>query len=471
MSELMKRFEPVFFPKSVAVVGDKRVNNYMWLRAQTTFQGPVYHVNIDQNEWPGAEALGFPNFSSLMDIPGPVDYVIVSVPNKIVPRIVADGIKKGVKAMHLFTSGFGEGDTEEERQLGKWLEDTARQAGLMLIGPNCMGVTSPRVGLRNTVDAYAGEWGPVGFVSQSGMHSMDFTTWAYRNGIKVSKVVSYGNGAVLDSTDFLEYLAEDPETELIGLYIEGVKDGRRFFDLLRSLTPRKPIFLWKGGQTEEGLRAASTHTASIGTSPEMWTALLRQCGVIPVDSLEEMVDAMKAYLNVVPGIGYRMGLLGATGGHSTVMTDAFARAGFSVPRLDDASYQKLAGFFNTTGGSYKNPIDGLGGTPQNLPAILDILDADPNIDAIAIQIMPRMARQRPEMIDTQVKAAIGLRAKSAKPVIAIISSPYTGDDAEIVIDLDRRLAEGKVPAFPSMDRGAQALRKAIDYHRFRQGLD
>lgn len=468
MSELSERFEPVFHPKSVAVVGAKRLNNYNWLRAQSTFQGPVYHVNIDKSEWPGAEALGFPNFLSLLDIPDPVDYVIVSVPNSVVPRIVADGIKKGVKVMHLFTSGFGEAGTEEGRRLGKLVEDMAREAGLMLIGPNCMGVTNPRVGLRNSPEAYAGEWGPVSFLSQSGMHSIDFTTWAYRNGIKVSKVVSYGNGAVLDSTDFLEYLAQDPETEVIGLYIEGVRDGRRFFQVLRALTPQKPVFAWKGGQTGDGFRAANTHTGSLAISPSMWEAVLCQCGVVSVDSLEELVDSIKAYLNTVPGTGHRVALLGATGGHSTVMTDAFARAGLSVPSLTDASYQKLAGFFNVTGGSYKNPIDGLGGSPENLPTILDILDGDANIDAIAVEILPRMGRTWPDRLVTQVKALAAHRAKSAKPLIAVTCSPYTGDDAQLVIDLDRRLLEAGVPAFPSVDRGARALKKVIDYRRFCQ---
>src|SRR3989304_3231783 len=162
----------------------------------------------------------------------------------------------------------------------------AREAGLLLIGPNGMGIYNRRLGVRHSTEQPAGDPGNVGFISQSGTHCINFSLVGNLHGIKCSKTVSFGNAVVLDAPDYLEYLASDPETEVIGMYLEGAKDGRRLFRVLRDTTPRKPVVVWKGGVTVAGERAAYSHTASLATAPAVWDAAMRQAGAVETEGLD-----------------------------------------------------------------------------------------------------------------------------------------------------------------------------------------
>jgi acyl-CoA synthetase (NDP forming) len=384
---------------------------YLWLRSMSTFQGKVYSVQIDPNEIPGIEALGVPNYPSLLDIPDEVDYVVCAVPRQVSARVVADCIEKGVGAVTLFTSGFAETETEEGIRLQEEIGEMARSApggGLLLIGPNCMGIYNRRLGVRNSWELPAGDAGNVGFISQSGTHCINFSLVGDRHGIRCSKAVSFGNAIVLDAADYLEYMTDDVETEVIGLYLEGAKDSRRFFSVLREAARRKPVVVWKGGVTEAGARAIYSHTAALATAPALWDAAMRQAGAVQTESLDETIDAVKALVYCTPGTGYRVGLVAMTGGQSVVITDAFEREGLEVPLLTEASYEKLSGFFNIIGGSYRNPLDsggtiGWGFAPQNLQRLLKILDEDENVDAIVIEVsagfLARRMRENPGILD------------------------------------------------------------------------
>jgi acetate---CoA ligase (ADP-forming) len=321
------KLDRAFNPRSVAVVGDKMALGYMWLKSLTSFKGKVYSVQIDLNEVPGITELGFDNFQSLQEIPGPVDYVIAAVPRAVAPRIVRDCIEKEVGALCFFTSGFAETNTDEGIRLQQEITDLARGAGLYIIGPNCVGISNPRIGLRHSEAQVYGEEGTVGFIAQSGTHASLFSIAGPQNGIRISKSVSYGNAVVLDSADFLEYLGADDETKIIGMYVEGVRDGRRFFRCLREVASRKPVLIWKGGETEAGARAAASHTGALAESGAVWQALIKQCGAIKVDNLDEMIDTVKALLYIHPLNGVRIGLIAMSGGQSVAITDTFARAG------------------------------------------------------------------------------------------------------------------------------------------------
>src|SRR3989304_4190338 len=226
--DIKTRLDRAFNPRTVAVVGDKRALGYLWLRSMSTFQGKLYSVQIDPNEIPGIEELGVANYPSLLDIPEEIDYVLCAVPRQVSPRIIADCIAKGVGAVTLFASGFAETETEEGVRLQAEIAETARNADLLLIGPNCMGIYNRRLGVRHSWEQPAGDAGNVGFISQSGTHCINFSLVGDRHGIRCSKTVSFGNAVVLDAPDFLDYFAQDAETEVIGMYIEGGKDGRRF---------------------------------------------------------------------------------------------------------------------------------------------------------------------------------------------------------------------------------------------------
>ncbi|GIX46765.1 MAG: CoA-binding protein [Candidatus Tectimicrobiota bacterium] len=472
MDRRLENLHRALHPRAVAVVGARRLDDYMWLRNLSTFAGPVYSVNIDEKEIPGIEALGFQNYKRLTDIPGPVDFAVVAVPRRATPLVLQDAIAKGVAGVALFTAGFAETGEAEGRQLQETLAAMARDAGIALIGPNCMGLYHPKVGLRNHVEQPAGEAGNVGFLSQSGTHAINFSLYGASQGLKCSKVISYGNGVVLDSPDYLEYLLQDDETTVIGMYIEGVRDGRRFFEVAKRIPPRKPLLIWRGGQTEAGRRATASHTASLAQSNEVWGALLRQTGAIGVDGLEEMVDTIKALQFLKPTPGTRLGLVTMTGGPSVVITDTFAREGLEIPPLSEASYARFRTFFNIIGGSYQNPIDmGMNWAGENFEEILRVLRDDPHVDAVVVDLpltflLRRMAL-RPDFKARLFSCLTEMRQHDDKPLLAVVGfSPFEKEE----VDFRRELLALGVPAFHNFARAARAFRHVSAYARFRARL-
>ena len=465
----MKRdLDRVFNPRSVAVVGDKKENDYMWLRSLSTFTRKLYSVQIDPKELPGIQELGVENYSSLLDIPQPIDYVIIAVPRSIAPKIVHDCIQKDVGGATLFTSGFAEANTEEGRELESVIAEMAREANFNLIGPNCMGVYNPKIGLRNDAKQPYGEDGPVAFIAQSGTIAIAFSILGEPNGIKVSKSVSYGNAVVLDSTDFLEYLAADKETRIIGIYIEGVKEGTKFFRCLREITKSKPVLIWKGGEGEGGARAIAAHTASLASPAIIWEALIQQCGAIKVDNLNSMIDVVKALLYFKPPKGARVGLVAMSGGQSVVITDAFTRVGLEVPLLSDSSYKDFRSFFNPIGGSYLNPLDISWNMPsiEHLLKILNILSRDENIDSVILELLlPDLVpkwEQDSSYFDNLIEALVKFKTTCPKSFLVILTPWQMETEAMKAM---AKLIERGIPSFPSFDRGANALKRVEEYYK------
>ena len=463
-------------PKTVAVVGSKRADGYMWLRNYSTFTGKLYSVQIDPNEIPGIEAMGVPNFPSLMEIPDEIDYVMLAVPRQVAPRIIKDCVAKKVGGAALFTSGFAETNEAEGIALQQQIEQIAREGGLALIGPNCMGLYNRRLGVRQSGDQGAGEAGEAGFIGQSGTHSINFGLVGEAHGVRVSTSISMGNAIILDVPDYLDYLDDDPETKVIAMYIEGVKDGRRFVDSLKRAAAKKPVVVWKGGVTEAGARATASHTGSLATASAVFDAVVRQCGAVQAHSLEDTIDVVKALLRTKPATGTRMGLMAMTGGQSVVITDSFVQAGLEVPRLSDASYEELKSFFNIVGGSYQNPLDmggtiGFGGSAGTLERLFGILDRDPNIDAIAMEMasgfLARMWGANPAALDGLLDTLSRHAEASAKPFVLILQPQHVED---VVTMARKKVQERGLAVFPSFERAARAFRRAVQYHRFRAGI-
>ncbi len=276
----------------------------------SNYKGKIYSVQVNPETARAIEATGIKNYTSLLDVPEPIDLVIVSAPRAAALKILEDCIGKEVAAVHFFTAGFAETDTEEGIKLGGLLTERARQANLHLIGPNCMGIYNPRIGLGQNPWEFTGTAAPVGFISQSGTHATSFGQQAHLQGMDINKAVSFGNGRVLDSADYLEYFDYDPEIKVIGMYLEGVKDGGRFLKVLRDVSSRKPVVIWKGGRTEEGDRAIASHTGSLAVSQVVWDAAVRQCGAVKVAGLDELIDTMKAILYLPPVRGNKVGIAG-----------------------------------------------------------------------------------------------------------------------------------------------------------------
>lgn len=464
-----EEMDRLFNPRTVAVVGDKKDRNYNWLNNVKELKGKVFSVQVDEKEVPGILAMGVPNYTRLQDIPEPVDYVIVTVPRNVAPRVLDDAIKKGVNGVMFFTAGFAETGEPEGERLQKLMTEMAQAARMKVVGPNCMGIYNPVSGLRHTQDQPLGAPGPVGFISQSGTHASLFTQTIHHHGVGISKSVSMGNGIVLHAADYLEYFAQDPQTKLVAMYVEGVPDGRRLFEVLRRVTPRKPVVIWKGGQTEEGARAARSHTASLASSFSLWQGMAKQTGVVLVDTFVELIDTVKALALLKEPHGPRMGLVATTGGQSVMISDAFARAGLHVPRLSEETYREYGGFFNTIGGSYRNPLDMSPNSRDQalVQRILAILERDPNVDAVCYEVNIGLGGRAGDRLQQLIDMVAGCKDSFAKPFFCVVSPGHREKEA---VDIRAALAERGVVSFPTFQQAATALRHLWDHYRMRAEL-
>jgi acyl-CoA synthetase (NDP forming) len=460
------KLDRAFNPRCVVVVGDSQRNNFDWLRASSSFKGKLYSVQVSPESIEGIKALGVPNYLSLLDIPDPIDLAIVAVPRSVALKILDDCIQKEVAAAHFFTSGFAETETEEGIKLEQALKEKAEAANFHLIGPNCMGLFNPKVGIRQGATQYTGVSGPLGFISQSGTHAVEFSLAAHLQGLDISKSVSFGNGTVLDSPDYLEYFVQDPEINVIGMYLEGVKNGQRFMKVLKEVSRQKPVVVWKGGRTEEGGRAIASHTGSLAVPQAIWDSAVRQCGAVNVPSMEELVDTLKALLYLPPVHSGQVAITGGSGGQSVAIADVFAEAGLEVPRLSKASYDELATFYSLIGGGYPNPIDTGNQNRMEMKHILEILERDTNTDNIVLLGMTRFGT--PEQIQGEVDLMAEIKARSPKAVMAVV--PYsTADEMRQSRELSQKFQARGIPSFPSIERGARALKRALDYYSFKSG--
>jgi len=456
------KLERAFNPRCIAVVGDTRERNFIWLNAERTFKGKLYSVQITPEAIQAIKALGVENYTSLLDIPEAIDLVIVSVPRAVTPGILEDCIRKEVAAAEFFTSGFAETGTEEGIRVENLLAQRAKEANFHLIGPNCMGIFNPRVGVRQSRFQYTDSTGPIGFISQSGTIAVSFSLEAHFQGVNVNKSVSFGNGVVLDSADYLEYFGQDPEVEVIGMYLEGVKDGRRFLSVLKEVAARKPVVIWKGGQAEAGERAIASHTGALAVPQAIWDAVIRQSGAIKANSLAELVDTLKALLYLPPVYGNRVAIIGGSGGESVAITDAFTEAGLEVPPLSPESYDKLATFFQLVGASYRNPIDPAINWGQ-LRQIMEIVERDPDIDNIVVLLFSATYILPPEQLEERINIIADIKERTSKPVMAVLLYLSSPENMRRAKDIAQKFQENGIPAFDTVERAARALRNTLDY--------
>ncbi|MFH1381701.1 MAG: CoA-binding protein [Chloroflexota bacterium] len=462
------KMEKAFNPKTIAVVGDSKRTDFEWLRALQTYKGKVFSVQVNPETIKEIEAMGVPNYTSLVDIPGPIDLVIVSVPRAVAMQVLEDCIRKQVGVVHFYTSGFSETGSEDGRQFERVFVEKAKAANLHVVGPNCRGIFVPGMGIKQHPIQYSELSGALGFISQSGNHAILFSQEAYLQGLIINKSVSFGNGIVLDSADYLEFFGNDPAIKAIGMYLEGIKDGRRFLKVLKEVSTKKPVVVWKGGRTAEGGRAIASHTGSLAVSQTIWDAAMQQCGVVGVTSMEELIDTLKALLYLPPVSGDRVAIAGGSGGQSVAITDVFAEAGLKVPTLTEESYAELASFFRVVGASYRNPIDTGQANRDEMGRIIGIVERDANIDNMVFIIT--MHIRTPQQLQGNIDLLVGLRRNSNKPMASVIfySNGTQMDNAREVM---RQLQEAGIAAFPAMERGARALYNALRYYRFKQDRD
>lgn len=487
---ILEAFEPLFYPKSLAIIGASKElvkfgNIILSAILESGFKGKIYPVNPDAGEINGLKI-----FRSLKEIPGEVDLAIITIPASLVSGAIEECLHKGVKAAEILTAGFKEtGDPEGE----KMEEEIARIArrGIRILGPNCFGVYCPESGLTILPGYnFSRETGPVGFLSQSGGLCADIGQIAKGLGIRFSKMVSYGNGCDVAAGDLLEYFFSDEKTRIIAGYLEGLEDGPRFLRILNEHRGKKPVILWKAGLTATGSKAVMSHTGSLSGSEAIWNSALKQGFVIRVNSAEELIDTIYAFLYLPASTGPRVAVMGGGGAISVAACDSLERLGLSVPVFSSPILQRLKAFFPPVGNSLKNPVD-LGNPmipPSMLRKVMEGAGEDRGIDTlIVIQILYYILSQlrhrvgmddrplsqfsfQPELL----KACQEVQEEYGKTIILVMPD-ITTDSGMVDLELEWRRERDAyqtagLPVFKSLDRAARALSHFLTYHRAIAGL-
>jgi acyl-CoA synthetase (NDP forming) len=469
-------FERMFHPKSIAIVGISRT--YSGLGGQfflknvqrAQFPGKIYLINPTAGEISGMKT--YPSISAL---PEAVDLAIVCVPAQFVPRVLEECSRKGVRNIHILSSGFKELGTPDGIGLEEEVRRVSIQGGLKVIGPNCMGLYVPksRLMLWGQMPATAGS---MAFLSQSGTLTQRISEHGHFTGMGISKAVSFGNAAVLDSPDYLEYLAEDDETRVIGLYLESVRDGRRFLEVARRANQKKPMVLWKGGETSSGAGAVASHTGTLAGEDRVWENGLRQAGITRARSLEEVVGTAMAFLYLPPPKGRRLFILGGGGGNSVYYADICMRMGLQVPPLTGDTRDKISGMVPSVGSFARNPVDTWRAfyDPEYMSRMLEIVFEDPALDMILLdRLIPRMTFASPEEKDTSQITIQYLREnRHRKPLVAVVDGagedPYLAGESA---GLRQRYCRAGIPAYPSLPLAAQALARVAAYYERKPSVD
>jgi acyl-CoA synthetase (NDP forming) len=473
--------EVAFHPKVVAVVGvsseAKRDDPWapggaMFVRSyeQLGFTGRIYLVNPR-----ATEILGYPTYPTVSAIPEPIDLVLISVPAPALPAVLEDCVAAKARNIHVFTAGFEETGEPEAIELGKRVREIVQRGGLRLIGPNCVGLYIPRAGI-GPFDQLPRKAGPVAFVSQSGGHCNWFTHYGPNYGIYFSKVISFGNAYVLDSTDFLEYLATDSETRIICMYLEGVKDGQKLRRQVREINRGKPVIIWKAGLTAPGSRAVASHTASLAGQETIWHGFFAQTGAVPVYSLEEMAEMAMTFLFVRPTLGKRVAVLGLGGGTSVSAADVCGREGLEVPTLSQNTQAELKKFISLAGASIRNPLDtGLVFRDASVMIReLELVAADPVIDMLIVMPHLDMARHMGlQQVDNLVSRLCDFALNNAygKPVVVVFHS-FSNDpwEAELRAKMRVELPQKGVAVYSSLTGASRTLARFSEYHRIQREL-
>ena len=470
--------EEILHPQSIAVAGANQSRGFggggfVESLIALGFKGKIYPVNP---KYP--EIMGLKAYPSLKEIPGTVDYVISSVPALAVPELLRDSAGKGVKTVHLFTARFSETGRPEAAELERKVTQLAKELGIRLIGPNCMGIYYPAGGIGFHAD-FPKEAGMAGLVSQSGMLSRELILTSSQRGIYFSKVVSYGNAVDLNECDFLDYLAHDPETRVIMMYIEGVKDGRRFFNTLKQAALLKPVVLLKGGVAQAGARATASHTASLAGSNQIWKAVATQTGAVFVESFEELIDLTASFYFLPPASGRRVGVIGGTGGTSVLAADRCEQAGLEVVPFPAEFRQELKSRGVSVWDWLSNPVDMSIREDDSFSAglILEMMAKNPNFDmlitlsGIAMGRPPAGPGAPPVPLQDTLKQQYRLDNLQNKPLFVVVPEggqgikDWDGRGARMNAEMRTALINLKVPFYPSVTRAAVAARKFAGYYQ------
>jgi len=476
--------EALFKPQSVAIIGAstnpaKWGFNFTLHLTHGGYRGACYPINPA-----GGEILGHRAYKSILDVPGEIDLAFILIPPEAAVSALADCGKKGIRACVVVTAGFGELGGQGE-SLQRSLCEIAREAGIAMVGPNCAGITSPEpMSLYCTMQPNFPPSGHIAIFSQSGNIGGSIQRVCEKHDIGISRFASTGNESVLTSSDYLNYFAEDEQTKVVVGYVEGISDGRRFFDVARQLTRKKPLVLMKAGRSVVGANAAKSHTGALAGSDAVFKALCRQCGIIRVSSIDEMFDVATAFLAQPLPRGSRVGIVANGGGWGVLTADACIAAGLDVAPLPEETLQaldnRLPAWWNR-----QNPVDLVGGISRGsfFKAVEALAKSDSLDGVIALGFgyassIASVFRNAPGLGSTGDRIAKDMLAsdmrglnfildvieQSGKPVVLASENAVGADrDGNEAILTFRKKG---VIVYPSPDRAANVFAKMYEYQRY-----
>jgi acyl-CoA synthetase (NDP forming) len=481
MPETDYRFDALFHPRSVAFIGASN-NPNKWgsiILANLInggFEGPIYPINPHESE-----IRGLKSYASVADLNETPDLAVIVIPASAIPSVIDQCVTKGIRARLVITAGFAEVGIDG-KQLQREMAERARRGGMVLVGPNCNGIMRPPWKLYSTMASLFSPPGPMAVVSQSGNVGLSITRRLLRKGFGCSFYVSTGNEAYLHSEDYFGYMVDDPDTKVILSYIEGLKDGRRFFETARKITKKKPVVMLKAGGTSAGAKAAKSHTAALAGSDLAFDGACRQAGLIRANDVEELCNIGMALIRQPLPKAKRIGIITAGGGWGVLAADACSKAGLEVPALPVDTIAELDTFLPTWW-SRSNPVDLVAGLrPDHMRKSLESLLRCSEIDgimllglmaALPVEPVPPSASQdvvmrRTEdmisMVNKVFDEFMGLAETYQKPIIIGSEFPATVPGFENLVA--PRLGEKGYICYPEPDDAAKVMASLAGYAQY-----
>ena len=474
MDLIVKQMHTFFDPKAVAVIGASRrtmkaghviFKNFVINKQRNLFKAKLYPVNPNEKT-----IQGFPCYPSILDINDEVDLAIIVVPAKIVPNVMQEIAKKGVKAVVIISSGFSE---VGNHKLEEEVTAIAKKAGIRVLGPNCLGVYDSKTGvdmlfLPETKTLTTGDEvvatprpmaGPIAIVTQSGAFGAAALDYLSGKQMGVSKFVSFGNKADVTASEMLAYLLHDPKTQVILFYAESIDNGREFMEVARKVTQKKPIVALKVGRSEAGARAAASHTGSIAGSDKIYSSAFKQVGVLRAGDLEEFFDMGKALAFQPPVAGNNVAIITDAGGPGIMAVDECVAQGLNVKKFSEetiAKFEKLKQEgkiprFATN----LNPVDLTGSvTSEMFEEGTRILFEDPEIDGIIVLGLHHLPALQEDFVDRVAE----LSKKYTKSVVACDVG-----ETEMALHIRSRFDKFGIPAYFSPEDAARGMAALVNY--------
>ncbi len=456
-----KLIDILFNPQSIAVIGASKTkgklgNDVMRNLIDSRFNGRVYPINPR-----GGTLLGHKVHRSISEIAGDIDMAVIVIPAKYVLKTVQECGEKGVKALVIITAGFKEVG-HEGAEAEKEVVELAEKYGMIIQGPNCLGIVNTHAPYNASFSAGTPLKGSIAFASQSGALMTGILDWSLMENIGFSKFVSLGNKAQLDEADFIEAFGRDPNSTFILMYLESVVDGKKFMEACKKVIPHKPIFIVKSGVSESGAKAASSHTGSLAGSDTAYEVAFKQCGVNRAKGMEELFDVANIFDNMDLPKGNNIAIVTNAGGPGILTTDACEMNGLQIAMLSTETKKHLKNKLPSAA-SVNNPIDALGtAQPEDFTICTEAVLQDKNVDAVIVLVTPQAMTKETET----AQALVGAHKKYPhKPLIAVFMGGNSFSYPKII------LSDGEIPVFSFPECAVSALAELYKYTVNRDKID